>query len=66
MSEWTEKTEKLMKEDLDRLEINLRKIRSNQISLEAIEELSIEHQGKRQKIKQLAILKINPDRQLVV
>src|SRR6266508_1306289 len=66
MSEWAEKTEKLMKEDLDRLEINLRKIRSNQISLEAIEELSIEHQGKRQKIKQLAILKINPDRQLVV
>ena len=66
MSEWAEKTEKLMKEDLDRLEINLRKIRSNQISLEAIEELSVEHQEKKQKIKQLAILKINPDRQLVV
>src|SRR5438132_5687057 len=55
-----------MKEDLDRLEINLRKIRSNQISLAAIEELTIEQQGKKQKIKQLATLKINPDRQLVI
>ncbi|RHZ37319.1 ribosome-recycling factor [endosymbiont GvMRE of Glomus versiforme] len=66
MTEWAEKIEGLMKEDLNRLETNLRKIRSNQISLEAIEELTIEQQGKKQKIEQLATLKINPERQLVV
>jgi ribosome recycling factor len=55
-----------MQEDLNRLENNLKKIRSNQISLEAVEELLVEHQGKKQKIKQLAILKVNPGRQLVI
>ena len=40
-----------MKEDLDRLEINLKKIRSNKISLEAVEELPVEQPGKKQKIK---------------
>src|SRR5688572_12384382 len=55
-----------MKEDLNRLETNLRKIRSNQVSVEAIEELSIQQQGKNQKIKQLTTLKINHDGQLVI
>ncbi|CAJ0747089.1 20012_t:CDS:2 [Entrophospora sp. SA101] len=61
-----ERIEELMKEDLNRLETSLRKIRSNQISLEAIEELSIQQQGKNQKIKQLATLKINHEGQLVI
>src|SRR4051812_42924212 len=55
-----------MQEDLNRLEINLKKVRSNKISLEAVEELLVEQQGKKQKIKQLASLKINPERQLVI
>jgi len=66
MTEWAEKTEKLMQEDWDRLANNLKKVRSNQISLETIEELTIEQQGKKQKIKQLAALKINPGHQLVI
>ncbi|CAG8687920.1 5089_t:CDS:2, partial [Scutellospora calospora] len=63
---YPEKAEKLMQEDMNRLEINLKKIRSNQISLEAIEELFVEQQGKKEKIKQLATLKTNPERQLVI
>src|SRR3954452_22887530 len=55
-----------MQEDLNRLEINLKKVRSNQISLGVVEELIVEQQGKRQKVEQLATLKINPERQLVV
>ena len=66
MTEWAEKTEKLMRENLNKLETDLRKIRSSQISLEVVEELIIEQQGKKQKIKDLAALKINSDKQLVV
>jgi ribosome recycling factor len=55
-----------MQENVDRLEFNLKKIRSNQISLEAVEELLVEYQGKKQKIKQLATLKINSERQLII
>jgi ribosome recycling factor len=54
-----------MQEDLNRLEINLKKIRSNKISLEAVEELLVEQQGKKEKIKQVAALKINSG-QLVI
>ena len=55
-----------MQEDLNRLEINLKKIRSNKISLGAVEELLVEKQGKKQKIQQLATLKINQEKQLVI
>ena len=55
-----------MQEVLNRLENNLKRVRSNQISLEVVEELIVEQQGKRQRIKQLAALKINPERQLVI
>ena len=55
-----------MQEDLNRLEINLKKTRSNKISLGAIEELLVEKQGKKQKIQQLATLKINQEKQLVI
>lgn len=55
-----------MKADLERLEINLKKIRSNQISLAAVEELLIEQRGEKKKVKQLASLKINAERQLIV
>src|SRR5687768_12444706 len=55
-----------MQEDLNRLEINLKKVRSNKISLEAVEELLVEQQGKKEKIKQVATLKINSEKQLVI
>jgi ribosome recycling factor len=66
MTEWTEKVEKLMQEDLNRLETNLKKIRSNKISLEALEEVLVEQQGKKQKVKHLATLKVNSERQVIV
>src|SRR5437762_208739 len=55
-----------MRENLNTLETSLRQVRSSQISLGAIEELTIEQQGKKQKIEDLATLKVNPDQQLVV
>lgn len=55
-----------MKTDLERLTTNLKKIRSNQISLEAVEELLIEQGGAKKKLNQLASLKINAERQLVI
>src|SRR3954453_14201385 len=55
-----------MKADLEGLEINLKKIRSNQISLAAVEELLIEQRGEKKKLKQLASLKINAERHLIV
>ncbi len=55
-----------MKEVLDRLEINLKKIRSNKISLEALEEVFVDQRGKKQKIKQLATLRINSEKQVVI
>src|SRR4051812_26975110 len=55
-----------MQEVLDHLENNLKKIRSNKICLEAVEEVLVEQQGKQQKIKQLATLKINSEKQLVI
>lgn len=55
-----------MQEDLNRLEINLKKVRSNKISLEVVEELLVEKQGKKQKIKQLAALRINQEKKQLV
>lgn len=66
MKELVEAAEESMKRDLVRLADNLGKIRSNQISLKAIEELLIEQQGKKRKIRELAILRINPNNQLVI
>jgi ribosome recycling factor len=55
-----------MKADLEKLASNLKKIRSNQISLVAVEELLIEQGGERKKLNQLASLRINTERQLVI
>ena len=62
MEEWAKKTEQLTEEEFSKLVNNLKKIRSNQISLEAVGELVAEN-GK--KIQQLATLKI-VNQQLII
>jgi len=48
-----------MKEDLNRLTVNLTKIRSNNANLEIVKELPIVYQGKKEKIGNSATFRLN-------
>src|ERR1043165_4830455 len=55
-----------MKKDLVKLTENLTKIRGNNINLEIIKELPIAYQGKKEKIRNLASFRLNPQGKLIV
>jgi ribosome recycling factor len=65
MTQWSSLAEELMKKDLVKLSENLTKIRGNNVNLEIVKDLPIVYQGKKEKIRDLAIFSLKQGKLMV-